>query len=127
MVFKIINKYDSESELCLRLIKFYNIVDDWGLTDTQINILVYLIRFGWSNKTKAIIIDRLKISDNSLTTNISYMRRGRVGDRKIKKLLLTSSKNRNITTLGKELSDIKKFVESTEENKSLYIRFDPVK
>lgn len=127
MVLKINNDYDSEAELCLKIINFYNIIDGWGLTDTMMNILVYVVRFGWNTKTKDIIKDKLKLTENSITTNISYMRRGRVGNKDIKKLLDISSSNRNVTVLRKELKDIKKLVESPESFKALYVKFDPIK
>lgn len=44
--------------------------------------------------TKEIICKNLKISEKSLTTNLSYLRQGKIGKRKIK-LLKTSTNNMN--------------------------------
>lgn len=124
MVVKIPKKYDSEFELYHTLIKIYNVVHHWGLTETQVNILVYLIRFGYSKETKEVICDKLNITEASLTTNLSYLRQGKIGKKKIKKLLETSEKNQNMTLLKTELKDIKKFIESKDEFKAFYIKFE---
>ena len=123
MVIPIAKNYDSEFDLYYSLIALYNVVEKWGLTETQMNILVYLIRFGYSKNTKEIICEKLKISDKSLTTNLSYLRQGKVGKKKIKKLLKTSQNNMNITLLNTELKDIKKLVESRDTVKSFVIDF----
>lgn len=102
----------------------YNVIEQWGLTETQINILIYLIRFGYSKDTKEIICNKLKISEKSLTTNLSYLRQGKVGKRKIKKLLETSQTNMNVTLLKTELKDIKEFIESKDKMKVLYLKFN---
>ena len=67
-------EYTSEHELYFKMISIHNVVEDWGLTPTQINILVYLIRLGFSKETKVIICKNLKISESSLSTNLSYLR-----------------------------------------------------
>lgn len=123
MVIPIVKKYESEFELYYALIALYNVIEKWGLTETQINILVYLIRFGYSKNTKEIICEKLNISDKSLTTNLSYLRQGRVGKKKIKKLLKTSQNNMNITLLNTELKDIKKLVEGEDTVKSFIVDF----
>lgn len=123
MVLPIVKKYDSEFDLYYTLISLYNVIEKWGLTETQIHIIIYLIRFGYSKDTKEIICRKTGISEKSLTTNLSYLRQGRVGKRKIKKLLETSKRNHNITLLKTELNDIKKLIESNEENKIYYIKF----
>ena len=124
MVVKIDKKYNSEFDLYYTLISVYNVIEKWGLTETQINILIYLIRFGYSKDTKEIICDKLNISDKSLTTNLSYLRQGKIGKRQIKKLLETSSNNMNITLLKTELKDIKEFIESKHKFKAFYVKFD---
>lgn len=124
MVVKIDKKYNSEFDLYHTLISVYNVIEKWGLTETQINILIYLIRFGYSKDTKEIICEKLKISDKSLTTNLSYLRQGKIGKRKIKKLLETSQNNMNVTLLKTELKDIKKFIESGDKFKSFYVKFN---
>ena len=124
MVVKIPKIYNSEVELYSTLIRIYNVVHRWGLTETQINILIYLIRFDYSKETKEIICDKLKITEKSLTTNLSYLRQGKIGKRKIKKLLETSEKNQNITLLKTELKDIKKFIDSKDDFKAFYIKFE---
>ena len=106
------------------LISMYNVIEQWGLTETQINILIYLIRFGYSKDAKEIICKKLGISEKSLTTNLSYLRQGKVGKRKIKKLLETSTTNMNVTLLKTELKDIKEFIESKDKLKALYLRFN---
>ena len=123
MVVKIDKKYDSEFDLYYTLISVYNVIEKWGLTETQIKILIYLIRFGYSKDTKEIICTKLNISDKSLTTNLSYLRQGRVGKKKIKKLLKTSQNNMNITLLNTELKDIKKLVEGEDTVKSFIVDF----
>ncbi len=124
MVIKLDKKYDSEFNMYYALISMYNVIEQWGLTETQINILIYLIRFGYSKDTKEIICKKLKISEKSLTTNLSYLRQGKVGKRKIKKLLETSQTNMNVTLLKTELKDIKQFIESKDKLKAIYIKFD---
>ena len=49
------DKYKSEHELYYKIISVYNVVEEWGLTDTQINIIIYLIRHRYSRNTKQII------------------------------------------------------------------------
>lgn len=124
MVVKIDKKYGSEFDLYYTLISVYNVIEKWGLTETQINILIYLIRFGYSKDTKEIICSKLNISDKSLTTNLSYLRQGKIGKRKIKKLLETSQNNMNVTLLKTELKDIKKFIESDDKFKIFYVKFE---
>lgn len=104
-------EYDSIHELYFKMISIHNVVQDWGLTPTQINILVYLIRLGYSKETRKIICENLNITTSSLSTNLSYLRNGKVGDKKIKKLLETSGSNMNITLLKQELKDIKEIIE----------------
>jgi hypothetical protein len=124
VVVKIDKKYDSEFDLYYTLISVYNVIEKWGLTETQIKILIYLIRFGYSKDTKEIICTKLNISDKSLTTNLSYLRQGKIGKRKIKKLLETSQNNMNVTLLKTELKDIKKFIECKDKFKAFYVKFD---
>jgi hypothetical protein len=124
VVVKLDKKFDSEFDVYYTLISMYNVIEKWGLTETQIKILIYLIRFGYSKKTKEIICEKLNISDSSLTTNLSYLRQGKIGKKKIKKLLETSQNNMNITLLKTELNDIKKFIDSKDKFKAFYIRFD---
>lgn len=124
MVIKLDKKYDSEFDIYYALISMHNVIEKWGLTETQINILIYLIRFGYSRDTKEIICKKLKISEKSLTTNLSYLRQGKIGGRKIKKLLETSQTNMNVTLLKTELKDIKQFIESKDKFKAIYITFD---
>lgn len=124
MVVKIDKKYNTEFDLYYTLISMQNVVEKWGLTETQINILIYLIRFGYSKDTKETICKNLNISEKSLTTNLSYLRTGKIGKRKIKKLLETSDRNQNITLLTTELKDIKKFIDSEDYFKAFYIKFE---
>lgn len=124
MVVKLDKRFDSEFEVYYTLISMYNVIEKWGLTETQIKILIYLIRFGYSKETKEIICEKLNISDSSLTTNLSYLRQGRIGKKKIKKLLETSQNNMNITLLKTELNDIKMFIESKDNFKAFYIKFE---
>lgn len=81
------------------------------------------MRFGYSKETKDIICKNIGITEKSLTTNLSYLRQGKVGKRKIKKLLETSEKNQNITLLKTELKDIQRFIDSKDEFKAFYIKF----
>lgn len=124
MVVKIDKKYNTEFDLYYTLISMQNVVEKWGLTETQINIVIYLIRFGYSKDTKETICNNLNISEKSLTTNLSYLRTGKIGKRKIKKLLETSERNQNITLLTKELRDIKTFIDSKDDFKAFYIKFE---
>ena len=117
-------EYDSEHELYFKMISIHNVVEDWGLTPTQINILVYLIRLGYSNETKEIICKNLKISESSLSTNLSYLRQGKVGKKRIKKLLETSNNNQNITLIKQELRDIRNII--TNGNKQIIVKFTDV-
>ena len=123
VVINLEKKYVSENDFYHKLISIHNVVEDWGLTSTQINILVYLIRLGFTKDTKEIICKNLGISDKSLTTNLSYLRTGRVGKKKIKKLIDTSKTNLNISLLTVELKDIKKIVESKDVNKRISVLF----
>ena len=123
MLIKVNKQYESEFDLYYAFISLYNVIEKWGLTETQINILVYLIRFGYSKETKEVICNKLKITHKSLTTNLSYLRQGKVGNKKIKKLLKTSSNNMNVTLLNTELKDIKKTIESDDAVKAFYINF----
>ena len=123
MIIPISKKYDTEFDLYYSLISLYNTVEQWGLTQTQIKILIYLIRHDYNKTTKEIICKNLKISEKSLTTNLSYLRQGKIGKRKIKKLLKTSTNNMNITLLSTELNDIKKLIESKDHVKSFIIDF----
>ena len=43
MIIPISKKYDTEFDLYYSLISLYNTVEQWGLTQTQIKILIYLI------------------------------------------------------------------------------------
>jgi hypothetical protein len=123
MLIPITRNYESEFDLYYALIAINNVAYQWGLTETQMKILVYLIRFGYSKKTKDIICEKLDITEKSLTTNLSYMRQGRVGKKKIKKLLKTSPNNTNVTLLNVELKDIKEMVESNDNTRSVIIDF----
>lgn len=114
-------EYNSEHELYFKMISIHNVVEDWGLTPTQINILVYLIRLGFSKETKEIICKNLKISPSSLSTNLSYLRQGKVGSKKIKKLLETSNNNQNITLIKQELKDVKDII--SEGEKQIIVKF----
>ena len=114
-------EYTSEHELYFKMISIHNVVEDWGLTPTQINILVYLIRLGFSKETKAIICKNLKISKSSLSTNLSYLRQGKVGNKKIKKLLETSNNNQNITLIKQELKDVKDII--SKGKKQIMVKF----
>lgn len=114
-------EYTSEHELYFKMISIHNVVEDWGLTPTQINILVYLIRLGFSKETKTIICKNLKISESSLSTNLSYLRQGKVGNKKIKKLLETSNNNENITLIKQELKDVKDII--SKGKKQIMVKF----
>lgn len=116
--------YSSEHELYFKMISIHNVVQDWGLTITQINILIYLIRFGFTKETKELICNKLKISKSSLSTNLSYLRQGKVGNKKIKKLLETSQQNMNITLLKQELKDVKNLID--KGNNKIFVEFKDV-
>lgn len=103
--------YKSEEELYFKCISLYDTVYDWNLSDTQIWILVYLIRYKYSKETRDIICKNLKISKSSLNTTLSYLRTGNVGGKKIKKILSIDSRNNNITLLDQKLLDIKTMIE----------------
>lgn len=113
--------YESPHELYYKMISIHNVVYDWGLTPTQINILVYLIRLGYSKDTREIMCNNLNITESSLSTNLSYLRKGKVGKKQIKKLLDTSTRNENITLLKQELIDIQEMVE--QGNKTIAVKF----
>lgn len=98
--------YDSEHELYFKLIQIHNMVFEWGLTPTQIHIIIYLIRYGYNNDTKNLIVEKLNITIKSLNTNLSYLRRGRIGNKKVKKLLKISEYNNNVTVLLPEIKNI---------------------
>lgn len=117
--------YDSIPELYFKMISLHNVTKDWGLAPTQIHIIVYLIRFGYSQETKEIICKNLKITESSLSTNLSYLRTGKVGKKTIQKLLDTSYKNTNVTLLSQELLDIKDMIENG--NKNIFISFSESK
>lgn len=120
-IIRLDKEYTSEHELYFKMISIHNVVEDWGLTPTQINILVYLIRLGFSKETKEIICKNLKISESSLSTNLSYLRQGKVGNKKIKKLLETSNNNQNITLIKQELKDVRDII--AEGEKQIIVRF----
>lgn len=125
-VYKIsINKsYNSEEELYFKMIALHNIIYDWGLSSTQIWILVYLMRYKYNNDTKKIISENLNITMKSLSTNLSYMRTGNVNKKKIKKLLKIDNKNMNVTIIGDELKDIIKIIE--KGTNTLTVKFQSV-
>lgn len=125
-IFGIILKEEcaSEHEIYYKMIAVHNVVKEWGLTPTQINILVYLMRLGYSDTTKNIICKKLKISKPSLSTNLSYLRTGKVGNKRIAKLIKTSDKNMNITVLTPELKDIQKIIQLKKTN--IVIRLEDV-
>lgn len=123
MVISIKKKYYSEFDLYYAMIALYNVIEQWGISDTHIRIIIYLIRFGYSKETKGLICDKLGITSKSLTTNLSHLRKGRVGKKVIKKLLKTSRNNSNITILGVELNDIKRMIESNEDKKIIAVDF----
>lgn len=105
-------EYDSEHELYYKMISIHNVVEDWGLSSTHINIIVYLIRYGFSKDTRKIICKNLKITQSSLSTTLSHLRQGKVGTKTIKKLLETSTQNMNVTLLKQELIDIRDIIEA---------------
>ena len=76
---------------------------------------------GFSKETKAIICKNLKISESSLSTNLSYLRQGKVGNKKIKKLLETSNNNQNITLIKQELKDVKDII--SKGKKQIMVKF----
>ena len=114
-------EYTSEHELYFKMISIHNVVEDWGLTPTQINILVYLIRLGFSKETKVIICKNLKISESSLSTNLSYLTKKKKENKKIKKLLETSNNNQNITLIKQELKDVKDII--SKGKKQIMVKF----
>lgn len=118
------DKYKSEHELYYKIISVYNVVEVWGLTDTQINIIIYLIRHGYSRNTKQIICHNTGISPSSLNTNLSYLRQGKVGRKTIGRLLELSERNNNITLLHPKLQHIKQLVDS--DCKRIVIEFSPI-
>lgn len=124
LILKLENKCSSENELYFKLISIHNVVNDWGLTYTQINILVYLIRFGYSEETKKIICKEFKISRQSLNVNLSYLRRGKMGKKRIQKLIESSIYNKNNSLLKRELKDIDAVVKNG--SKKLFIVFEDV-
>lgn len=121
---KISDNYKSEHDLYYKIISVYNVIEEWGLTETQINIIIYLIRHGFNTKTKQIICHNTGISPGSLNTNLSYLRQGRVGKKAIGRLLELSERNNNITLLHPRLLYIKELVES--DCKRLVIEFNPI-
>jgi len=105
--------YNSEEEFYLKVIKIYDIVLDWNLSITQTKILVYLIRFGYNKRCFDMIKEKLKMTDGSLKTNLSYLRKGRVSgkkEKKIAKLIKIAPNNNNMSLLIQELKDIKDLV-----------------
>ena len=94
------------------------------MTDTQINIIIYLIRHGYSRNTKQIICHNTGISPSSLNTNLSYLRQGKVGRKTIGRLLELSERNNNITLLHPKLQHIKQLVDS--DCKRIVIEFSPI-
>lgn len=125
MVIKARKEYKSEHDLLTILLWAHNLLNDWGITETQIEILTYLIRYGYSKKTKEIICKNVGITPTSLNTNLSYLRQGKMGKKKIPKLLELHPTNINLTTTVPELDKIKDFVESKDKNKIFYFEFYP--
>lgn len=123
MIIAIDKKYDSHYDLYYALITLYNVIERWCLTETQVQILVYLMRHGYSKETKKIICERVGISEKSLTTNLSYLRQGKVGKKKIKKLLIKSRNNQNNTEFSVELNSIKKMIEDEASIKTFIVDF----
>lgn len=105
-------QYSSEHELYGKVLNIINVIDDWCLSSTQIQILVYIIRLGFNKESKARICSDLGISFSSLNTNLTYLRKGKAGSKIIKKLLRTSDSNENITLINDELVMLKKLVSS---------------
>lgn len=126
MVLKIDKKYESEFELYYTLLSVHNVVLKWGLSETQIQILIHILRFGYSKQTKEIIKKNLGITENSLITNLSYLRQGKVGNRNVKKLLEVSPNNINITLLTQDLKNIKSLIETKDGNRGLYFQFNQI-
>lgn len=123
MVIQLEKKFDSESKLYFTVISLYNVINGWGLTDTHINILIYLIRLGYSSDTKEIICENLKITPKSLTTTLSHLRTGKIGKKKIEKLLSTSHLNQNVTILNDDLKYLKSILESKDSTKCISFDF----
>ena len=77
MIIPISKKYDTEFDLYYSLISLYNTVEQWGLTQTQIKILIYLIRHDYNKTTKELTLNNnifesgimkiLKITENELS------------------------------------------------------------
>jgi len=120
---RVVSNYHDFYEDILRL---HNDVEGWRITDLQIQILVYLLRFGYSRYTKDLIKERLGVTENVLKSNLSYLRKGRIGKRKIKKLLITNDDNNHVSDLSPELLKIKEFVESEGDSKIVYFKYNLV-
>lgn len=104
--------YETDEDLYFKLIKLHSVALNWNLSDKQIIILTYLIRFGYSKDVLNIISEETGLTRGSLSVHLSNLRKGRVGKKKIKKLIETHKTNINITVLTTELKDIKRMVEN---------------
>lgn len=103
--------YSTEEELYFKLIKIHNVAEGWNLSDTHIKILTYLLRFGYNENTLKIICKELPLTRGSLKVHLSNLRKGKVGKKKIEKLMDIHKTNNNISIVSTQLKDIKKMIE----------------
>lgn len=97
--------YSSDNDLYLKMLDIMNILLNWEITEDQKKILTFYMRFGYSRRTKELILEETKIkSIDSLNTQ-NYTMRG-------KGLLVESKRNKNVSELSEELIKIKDFIEN---------------
>lgn len=107
----------SEHEMYRKLISIHNIVNDWGLIPKHIEILVYIIRYGYSRETKKLILKNLRITEGSLNVMLTHIRKGKYNNHSIKKLVELSRTNNNITVLKEELRDIQYIIDNCDKKR----------
>lgn len=126
MILKSEREVNNYHHFYVDILRLHNDIEKWRITELQIQILSYFLRFGYSRYTKDLVKDNLNISENVLKSNLSYLRKGRIGRRPIKKLLIMSEENNHISELSPELLRIKEFVESEGDNKIIYFKYNMV-
>lgn len=124
MIMNIKKSIDSSFELYCNVLLINNVVRNWGISDTHVKILAYLMIHGYNKITFDLICSELNMSEKSLRTNMSYLRTGRIGSKRTMPLLQISKYHHNISELSEELLIIKKFVESGDELKACTITFE---
>lgn len=108
-------KYETETELYTHIIKCYNLICNKGMTGREISTLVYYLKYGYSLKTKRMLITELAVTDNHVNVINCKLRE--------KGLLVQDNRNEQKSFLSEEMEHIKSFVENAGTTKIIPIVF----